>query len=298
MPAKSIKQQRFMGMVHAAQKKGGKAASPEVAKVAKSIKKGDAKKFASTKHKGLPTKVKSEGLREAKDETMRHGDKGRPPSGYDKSSWDWKIHSNGSYWKSDGQWGARAKSGQVDYFVSKITSMRFADYTHKGGPASYVQGNFMKGKTEDRKITSRNRTEGVQKIREYVRSMVREVLVERRKVRKEAYDPGAEGERAGKLDNLAAKSGIKIRKGESRDDFEDRVSVATEGVIEGGPGSGPHRTGSLARGSRNKGGDNARMKGDVWVDRKWGDRKYAAKNNQGKVLHFGSRPSAARFATK
>ena len=276
-----------MGMVHAAQKKGGKAASPEVAKVAKSIKKGDAKKFASTKHKGLPTKVKSEGIREAKDETMRHGDKGRPPSGYDKASWDWKIHSNGSYWKSDGQWGARAKSGQVDYFSGKPEAIRFADYTHKGSPASYVRGQFAKG-----------RNEGVQKIREYVRSMVREILVERRKVRKEAYDPGAEGERAAKLDNLAAKSGIKIRKGESRDDFEDRVSVATEGVAEGGPGSGPHRTGSLARGSRHKGGDTARMKGDVWVDSKWGDRKFAAKNSQGKVLHFGSRPSATRFATK
>ncbi|KKL86159.1 hypothetical protein LCGC14_1947540, partial [marine sediment metagenome] len=43
MPAKSVAQQRFMGMVHSAQKKGGKAASPEVAKTAKSIKKKDAK---------------------------------------------------------------------------------------------------------------------------------------------------------------------------------------------------------------------------------------------------------------
>ena len=38
MPSKSKSQQRFMGMVRAAQK-GEKAASPEVAKVAKSIKK-------------------------------------------------------------------------------------------------------------------------------------------------------------------------------------------------------------------------------------------------------------------
>ena len=293
-----------MGMVHAAQKKGGKAASPEVAKVAKSIKKGDAKKFASTKHKGLPKKVKSEGLYEAKDETKIAQTKPIPQRWqHNKGAWDSRIHSKGSFWKLSGStkaenWGARAKSGQVDYFWGMSKAQSFADYTHKGSPASYVRGNFEKGKTEDRKMISRNSNEGVQKIREYVRNMVREVLVERRKVRKEAYDPGAEGERAAKLDNLAAKSGIKIRKGESRDDFEDRVSVATEGVIEGGPGSGPHRTGSLARGSRHKGGDTARMKGDVWVDSKWGDRKYAAKNNQGKVLHFGSRPSAARFATK
>ena len=55
MPAVSKKQQRFFGMVRAAQKGEG-AASPEVAKVASEIKKKDAKDFASTKHKGLPMK--------------------------------------------------------------------------------------------------------------------------------------------------------------------------------------------------------------------------------------------------
>jgi hypothetical protein len=53
MPAVSKAQQRFMGMVHAAQK-GEEPASPEVAKVAKDMDKSDAKDFASTKHKGLP----------------------------------------------------------------------------------------------------------------------------------------------------------------------------------------------------------------------------------------------------
>ena len=58
----SKSQQRFFGMVRQAQKKGEKkAASPEVARVAASIKKSDAKDFASTKHKGLPEKkVKKE----------------------------------------------------------------------------------------------------------------------------------------------------------------------------------------------------------------------------------------------
>lgn len=55
--AVSKKQQKFMGMVHAAQK-GEKPASAEVAKVAKSMKKGDVKDFAQTKHKGLPEKKK------------------------------------------------------------------------------------------------------------------------------------------------------------------------------------------------------------------------------------------------
>ena len=46
-------QQKFMGMVYAA-KKGEKPASPEVAKAAAGMSKKEAKKFAKTKHKGLP----------------------------------------------------------------------------------------------------------------------------------------------------------------------------------------------------------------------------------------------------
>ena len=57
--AVSKKQQRFMGMVHAA-KKGAEPASKEVAKAAKGISAKEADKFASTKHKGLPDKVKEE----------------------------------------------------------------------------------------------------------------------------------------------------------------------------------------------------------------------------------------------
>jgi hypothetical protein len=57
--AVSKKQQRFMGMVHAA-KKGEKPASKEVAKAAKGISGKEASKFASTKHKGLPEKAKED----------------------------------------------------------------------------------------------------------------------------------------------------------------------------------------------------------------------------------------------
>jgi len=57
--AVSKAQQKFMGMVHAAQK-GEKPASKEVAKVAKEMPKKAAKDFASTKHKGLPAHVEEE----------------------------------------------------------------------------------------------------------------------------------------------------------------------------------------------------------------------------------------------
>jgi len=65
--AVSKKQQKFMGMVHAAQK-GEKPASKEVGKVAKTMKKSDAEDFASTKHKGLPEKKKAEKKTEKKEE--------------------------------------------------------------------------------------------------------------------------------------------------------------------------------------------------------------------------------------
>jgi hypothetical protein len=52
--AVSRAQQKFMGMVYAA-KKGEKPASPEVAKAAAGMSKKEAKKFAKTKHEGLPT---------------------------------------------------------------------------------------------------------------------------------------------------------------------------------------------------------------------------------------------------
>jgi hypothetical protein len=55
--AKSKAQQKFMGMVHAAQK-GKKPASKAVADVAKDMPKKAAKDYAATKHKGLPAHVK------------------------------------------------------------------------------------------------------------------------------------------------------------------------------------------------------------------------------------------------
>jgi len=64
----SKSQQRFFGMVRQAQKTGEKkTTSPEVSRVAASIKKKDAKDFASTKHKGLPEK------KVAKEETCGKG---------------------------------------------------------------------------------------------------------------------------------------------------------------------------------------------------------------------------------
>ena len=57
MPAVSKKQQKFFGIVRAIQKGEQAPTTPETAKAAADMKKSDVKKFASTKHKGLPNKV-------------------------------------------------------------------------------------------------------------------------------------------------------------------------------------------------------------------------------------------------
>ena len=56
MPALSKKQQRFFGIVRAIQKGEQAPNTSETAKAAADMKKSDVKKFASTKHKGLPEK--------------------------------------------------------------------------------------------------------------------------------------------------------------------------------------------------------------------------------------------------
>jgi hypothetical protein len=59
MPASSKAQQRFFGVVKAMQK-GDKAKEGEAGKIAKTMSKDDVDKYASTKHKGKPEKVKRE----------------------------------------------------------------------------------------------------------------------------------------------------------------------------------------------------------------------------------------------
>ena len=72
MPAQSKQQQKFMGMVHAVQKGDldPSDVSPKIQKAADDMKPSDAKDFASTKHAGLPKRVKQEILRKLKEYGM------------------------------------------------------------------------------------------------------------------------------------------------------------------------------------------------------------------------------------
>jgi outer membrane protein OmpA-like peptidoglycan-associated protein len=73
MPALSKKQQKFMGIVRSIQK--GEQPASEFSKdaqdAAKDMKKSSVKKFAKTKHKGLPTKVKKEDILNKLKETIK-----------------------------------------------------------------------------------------------------------------------------------------------------------------------------------------------------------------------------------
>ena len=70
MPAKSKQQQKFMGIVRAIQKGDAPASkfSKAARDAAKDMSKSDVKKYAKTKHKGLPRKVKQELLNRLKKE--------------------------------------------------------------------------------------------------------------------------------------------------------------------------------------------------------------------------------------
>lgn len=58
MPAKSKAQQKFMGMALATKRGEMKGASPALKKAAKSMTTKEIKKYAGTKLKGLPSRVK------------------------------------------------------------------------------------------------------------------------------------------------------------------------------------------------------------------------------------------------
>ncbi len=74
MPSVSKQQQKFMGIVRAIQKGDAPASnfSKDARDAAKDMSKSDVKKFAKTKHKGLPKKVKQELLNKLKEYAMYH----------------------------------------------------------------------------------------------------------------------------------------------------------------------------------------------------------------------------------
>ena len=134
MPAKSKQQQKFMGMVHALNKGDIKPSdvSQSVRDVAKNIKKSDAEDFASTKHSGLPKRVKQEILDALKEYANKMSGN--------------KHGGSGSYGYAP-QKGLRDDDGYEDNEEVKDES--------KGVPQNYMQGRTsdyhtaLRGKNRD-----------------------------------------------------------------------------------------------------------------------------------------------------
>ena len=153
MPAVSKKQQRFFGMVRAAQKGEMENPSPEVAKVAASAKRSDVKKFASTKHKGLPMKkeefIKEEDYDRMKDRRMERGGVGGNQR-YDRPS-----NTSGKKKKYDGM-GAldfvkqqiRAKHGKGAIIDTKKEGYAPGDVDEKLGAVTAIPADERKAARE------------------------------------------------------------------------------------------------------------------------------------------------------
>ena len=153
MPAVSKKQQRFFGMVRAAQKGEMENPSPEVAKVAASAKRSDVKKFASTKHKGLPMKkeefIKEEDYDRMKDRRMERGGVGGNQR-YDRPS-----NTSGKKKKYDGM-GAldfvkksiRAKHGHGAIIDTKKEGYAPGDVDQKLGAVTAIPADERKAARE------------------------------------------------------------------------------------------------------------------------------------------------------
>ena len=119
MPAKSKAQQKFMGMVHA-YKKGemkGSEASKDVKDAAKGMKKKSTKKYASTKHKDLPNKVKEERDYKAEYKKFQSSTKAKKY----RAELNQYNRKKGTYGNGDGK-DASHKGGKIVGFEKESTN--------------------------------------------------------------------------------------------------------------------------------------------------------------------------------
>jgi len=146
MPSTSKAQQRFMGLVHA-YKKGevkGSEVSKAIKKAAKSMKKSSTKKYASTKHKGLPNKVKEEGFGgDLKGEDKKRFEKARKANGEQlgyKLSGTSDVKEDRDYKEEYKKYGSSTKSKKYRAELNQYNRKKGTygngdgkDASHKGG---------------------------------------------------------------------------------------------------------------------------------------------------------------------
>ena len=234
MPAVSKKQQRFFGMVRAAQKGEMENPSPEVAKVAASAKRSDVKKFASTKHKGLPMKkeevIKEEDYDRMKDRRMERGGVGgnqRPnfASGPKKSGKKYDGMGALDFVKKS----IRAKHGHGAIIDTKKEGYAPGDVDQKLGAVTAIP--------DDERKAARERILAKAKAKREARLKKESVIVERgdfwhpdpdkdKKLGGPGANQRAREDRGSSSSTPKKEDPKKLRKGESYMDYSKRQSAS------------------------------------------------------------------------
>tara|TARA_Y100001972_G_scaffold7489_1_gene8009 strand:- start:281 stop:2044 length:1764 start_codon:yes stop_codon:yes gene_type:complete len=158
MPSKSKAQQRFMGLVHAFNKGDvkGSEVSKAVKDAAKSMKKKDTKKYASTKHKGLPNKVKSEAFDKIK-EMIRMELEG---CGYTMSAVNpkYKLKSPGGTGEQDRKLKEKIKNTEAGFRWNQIPNRgtinfgEYGKYLILNKTKMFVDGKYISGRLKGKKV--------------------------------------------------------------------------------------------------------------------------------------------------
>ena len=146
MPSSSKAQQKFMGIVHGIQKGtiDPSSVSGAAKRAAKSMKKKSAKDYASTKHKGLPKKVKEEGFGgDLKGEDKKKFERARKANGEQlgyKLSGTSDVKEDRDYKEEYKKYGSSTKSKKYRAELNQYNRKKGTygngdgkDASHKGG---------------------------------------------------------------------------------------------------------------------------------------------------------------------
>ena len=158
MPSKSKAQQRFMGLVHAFNKGDVKGAevSKKVKDVAKGMKKSDVKKYASTKHKGKPEKVKKEAIDKIREmirlelESCGYVMSAKNPS--------YKLKSPGGTGEEDKKLKEKIKNTETGFRWKQIPNRgtinfgEYGKYLILNKTKMFVDGKWISGRLKGKKV--------------------------------------------------------------------------------------------------------------------------------------------------
>ena len=233
--AVSKKQQRFFGMVRAAQKGEMENPSPEVAKVAATAKRSDVKKFASTKHKGLPMKKVEESISEAKDK------KGKGSG--TKDACYHKVKSRYSVWPSAYASGALVKCRKVGAanWGNKSEEFEMQEKTAHSGSVTFSSKAVPAKATDDS-----------------IKSAVSKALAKPGTSHSASSEKGRRENKVGVNYSMSYSSGGDKKKEKNKDKKDKKKPVLKKKGGHGDPGkpNKPSKPSSSGGGGRNRGGSD------------------------------------------